>query len=115
MASIGVDIEQISRIEAALARTPRLALRLFTAGERAYCDGRARPAQHYAARFCAKEAFAKAIGEPLSWQEVEIVREEDGPPLLHTRGEAARLLADRPVRLSLSHTGDMAIAMVWIE
>lgn len=114
MASIGTDIEQISRVEAALARTPRLASRLFTEEERAYCERQARPAQHYTARFCAKEAFAKAMGVPLSWQEVEVVR-EDGPPSLLTRGEAARLLAGRPVRLSLSHAGEYAIAMVLIE
>ncbi len=115
MARIGTDIEQISRIEAALGRTPRFATRLFTAGECAYCDERGRPAQHYAARFCAKEAFAKALGVPLSWQEVEVVRAPDGPPTLHVHGTAAALLADRPVRLSLSHAGDYAMAVVLIE
>lgn len=115
MHSIGVDIEQISRIEAALARTPRLAPRLFTAGERAYCEGKGRPAQHFTARFCAKEAFAKAMGVALVWLEVEVVRGEDGPPVIHTHGEARRLLAGRPVHLSLSHAGDYAIAMVVIE
>ncbi len=114
MASIGTDIEQISRIEASLARTPRLAFRLFTENERRYCERQARPAQHYAARFCAKEAFAKAMGESLSWQEVEVVR-EDGAPSIVARGEAARLLAGRPVRLSLSHAGDYALAMVLLE
>ena len=115
MASIGTDIEQISRIALALERTPRFAARLFTAGERAYCDGKGRPAQHYAARFCAKEAFAKALGVPLAWHEVEVVRDEDGPPRVCATGEAARLLAGRPVRLSLSHSGDYALAMVLIE
>jgi len=114
MASIGTDIEQISRVEAALARTPRLASRLFSDGERRYCDNQARPAQHYAARFCAKEAFAKAMGVSLAWQEVEVVR-EDGPPTIVTHGEAADLLAGRPVRLSLSHAGDYATAVVLIE
>jgi len=115
MSQIGTDIEQISRIEQALARTPRLASRLFTPAERAYCESKPRPAQHYTARFCAKEAFAKALGVSLSWQEVEIRREEDGPPTLHTSGAAAAHLAGRTVRVSLSHAGDYAVAMVLVE
>lgn len=115
MASIGTDIEQIARVAQALARTPRLAERLFTPAERAYCESKGRPAQHYAARFCAKEAFAKALGEALAWQEVEVCREDDGPPTLHVRGRAAELLAGRPVRLSLSHAGEYAVAVVLIE
>lgn len=115
MSLIGTDIEQISRVEHAMLRTPRFVLRLFTAAEQAYCDSKPRPAQHYTARFCAKEAFAKALGVPLSWREVEVQRGEDGPPTIHASGEAARHLAGRSVRLSLSHAGDYAIAMVLIE
>ncbi len=115
MSRIGTDIEQISRIEQAMARTPRFGERLFTPAERAYCDAAARPGQHYAARFCAKEAFAKAIGEPLSWHDVEILRADSGQPLLRATGKAAELLAGRPVQLSLSHAGDYAMAVVLIE
>jgi len=111
---IGTDIEQISRIERALQRTPRFAEKIFTPAERAYCETKSRPAMHYAARFCAKEAFAKAIGEPLSWQDVEVVR-EDGPPAMRVTGKAAALLNGRAVRLSLSHAGDYATAVVLIE
>lgn len=115
MPLIGTDIEEISRVEAAMTRTPRFREKLFTPAERAYCEDKARPAQHYTARFCAKEAFAKALGVALSWQDVEILREEGGPPTLVTHGEAARLLAGRTVRLSLSHAGDYAVAFVLIE
>jgi holo-[acyl-carrier protein] synthase len=112
---IGTDIEQISRIEEAIRRTPRFAERLFTADERAYCEARGRPSQHYTARFCAKEAFAKALGVPLSWQDVEVVRADGDPPAIRVKGEAAELLAGRPVRLTISHSGDYAIAVVLIE
>jgi len=115
MPQIGTDIEQISRVERIIARTPRFTERLFTPGERAYCDAKARPAQHYTARFCAKEAFAKAIGTALSWREVEVVRGEEGPPTILAHGEAATALAGRTVRVSLSHAGDYAVAMVLIE
>ena len=61
MGGVGIDLLEIDRLERALARRPRLAARLFTDDERAYAAERARPAQHLAARFCAKEAVAKAL------------------------------------------------------
>ena len=72
--SIGIDLLEIERLERALERRPRLAERLFTAGERRYAAARARPGQHLAARFCAKEAVAKALGlTAWSFREVEVV------------------------------------------
>ena len=62
MTGIGIDLLEIDRLERALARRPRLAERLFTDAELDYAAARARPAQHLAARFCAKEAVAKALG-----------------------------------------------------
>ena len=56
-----LDLLEIDRLERALARRPRLAERLFTDAERAYAAAQARPAQHLAARFCAKEAVSKAL------------------------------------------------------
>jgi len=45
-----------------LLRTPRFADRVFTPAERVYCDRRGLvAAQHYAARFAAKEAALKAL------------------------------------------------------
>lgn len=115
MSSIGTDIEKISRIEKVLAKTPKFAEKVFTALEREYCDSKGRPAQHYAARFCAKEAFAKALSVPLSWQEVEVANNSHGTPVLRITGETAKLLDKRGVRLSLSHAGDYAIAVVLVE
>src|ERR1700712_1661373 len=68
---VGIDLLEIERMEQALDRRPSLALRLFTDGERAYAAGRARPGQHLAARFCAKEAVAKALRLE-SWNPLEI-------------------------------------------
>lgn len=115
MSSIGTDIEQISRIEKAIARTPRLIERLFTVDERQYCARQAKPAQHYAARFCAKEAFFKALGLPVAWQEIEVVRDENGAPSFQLSGHAIQLIEQRVVHLSLSHAGDYALAVVIIE
>lgn len=114
MIKIGTDIEQISRMAAALARTPRLAARLFSAAECEYCAGKAHPAQHFTARFCAKEAFIKALGQPVSLQDIEVTRAPEGQPTLHLTGRAAAYLGERQVQVSLSHAGDYATAVVVI-
>ena len=62
MSGVGLDLLEIERLERAIERRPGLATRLFTDAERAYAASRARPGQHLAARFCAKEAVAKALG-----------------------------------------------------
>src|SRR5919108_398119 len=59
---VGVDVIEIERVRQALERYAGFAARCFTEAERAYCDGRGNPAQHYAARFAAKEAVGKALG-----------------------------------------------------
>jgi holo-[acyl-carrier protein] synthase len=74
--SVGIDLLEIERMEQALERRPGLAMRLFTDGERAYAARHARPAQHLAARFCAKEAVAKALRlEVWSHHDIEVVGE----------------------------------------
>jgi len=112
--NVGFDLLEVDRLERALARRPRLAERLFTDAERAYAAARARPAMHLAARFCAKEAVAKALGLTV-WgpREVEVVRGSDGPPAVRLRGRAAARAAElgAEVRISLTHTRGMAGAV----
>ncbi|HXD58593.1 MAG TPA: 4'-phosphopantetheinyl transferase superfamily protein, partial [Thermoleophilaceae bacterium] len=62
MSGIGLDLLEIERLERALERRPRLAQRLFSDEELAYAARHGRPGRHLAARFCAKEAVAKALG-----------------------------------------------------
>jgi holo-[acyl-carrier protein] synthase len=110
MNGVGIDLLEIERLERALDRRPGLAERVFTDAERAYAASRARPGQHLAARFCAKEAVAKALElEAWSWRDVEVGA--DGRPTLH--GEVARRAAQLggEVRLSLTHTRGMAGAV----
>jgi holo-[acyl-carrier protein] synthase len=101
---IGIDLLEIERLERALERRPRLALRLFTERERAYAASRMRPGQHLAARLCAKEAVAKALRlEAWSWQDVEVL---EGPRLvLHGP------LRGQDVEVSLTHSKGMAGAV----
>ncbi len=114
MHGVGIDQLEIERLEQALARRPRLAERLFTADERAYAAERARPGQHLAARFCAKEAVAKALGlEAWSFTDVEVVR-GDGAPSIRLHGDAARhaeALGVTEVKVSLTHTRREAAAV----
>ena len=114
--SVGIDLLEIARLERALERRPRLAERLFTEAERGYAAGRARPGQHLAARFCAKEAVAKALGlEAWSFRDVEVVATDTAPEVT-LRGAAAERAAALgvEVRISLTHTrtdaGAVAIA-----
>ncbi len=113
MSAVGLDLLEIGRLERALERRPRLAERLFTPGERAYAAVRVRPAQHLAARFCAKEAVAKALRlEAWSWQDIEVVGGPDGPRV-RLLGALAGLGLD--VEVSLTHTGAMAGAVALVR
>jgi holo-[acyl-carrier protein] synthase len=114
--SVGIDLLEIERLERALERRPRLAERLFTDAERRYAAARARPGQHLAARFCAKEAVAKALGlEVWSFRDVEVIATGAAPEVT-LRGAAAERAAALgvQVRISLTHTrtdaGAVAIA-----
>ncbi len=111
---VGVDVVDVSRLARALERTPRLADRLFTPGERD------RPVASLAARFAAKEAVAKALGAPggLKWRDAEVVTEEGGRPVLHVHGGVAEEAASQGItrwHLSLSHDGGVATAVVVAE
>ncbi len=117
LAGIGVDMVEIARMEKTLARRPNFAKRVFSEEERAYCDRMARPAQHYAARFAAREAVLKALGTGFSRgigvTDVSVVRNEAGQPQVRLTGRAAEIAAEQGVRevaLSLSYTHDVAVA-----
>jgi holo-[acyl-carrier protein] synthase len=110
---VGIDLLEIERLERALERRPRLAERLFTDGEREYAAARARPGQHLAARFCAKEAVAKALGlEAWSFRDVEVVGGA-GPPEVRLHGAIAARASELgvEVNISLTHTRRDAAAI----
>jgi holo-[acyl-carrier protein] synthase len=110
---VGIDLLDVDRLERALERRPGLAARLFTEQERAYASTRARPAQHLAARFCAKEAVAKALAlEAWGPHDVEVTS-AGGAPEVALRGRAAERAAELGVRVdvSLTHTAQTAAAV----
>lgn len=115
---LGVDIVEIERMKAVLARTPAFARKAFTPEERAYCDAKPNPAAHYAARFAAKEAVCKALGTGIlahgvRMTDVEVVRDGRGKPAVALHGKAAAAAREQgvvEVPLSLSYTHSVAVA-----
>lgn len=139
VAGVGVDVVQISRVRAVLARHgqrflarafhPREAdaYALLAAGRgptavlaaAAAAPPPSHAAAYLAARWAAKEALHKALGGSprLLFPELEVVRGAGGAPAFELHGAAAAALAARcppgaPPLLSLSHDGDYAVAMV---
>jgi holo-[acyl-carrier protein] synthase len=115
--AIGLDLLEIERMERALARRPALAQRLFRPGELAYASGRGRPAQHLAARFCAKEAVSKALGlavfAPL---DIEVLG-GGGDVGLALHGAAMQRAGELGVEVdfSMTHTRGMAAAVAIVR
>jgi holo-[acyl-carrier protein] synthase len=117
---VGTDIIEVDRIRKAIQRQGKAFLdRVFTAHEQAYCEGFQEPERHYAGRFAAKEALAKAlgcgIGASLSWLDVEVLAEDSGKPILSFSEKAEKSFPKRRSHLSISHCKSYATAVVLLE
>ena len=121
---LGLDLVQIERMEQILARTPSFVSKVFSEAERAYCDGTASPATHYATRFAAKEAVLKALGTGFAFgihpHDIEVVRHPNGRPTAKLTGRAQEIAAhlkvvELPISLSYTHTEAVACAMAITE
>ena len=120
---LGVDLEETTRIGAAIKRHGRAFLeRIFTPGEIAYCERYHGSVERYAARFAAKEATMKALGTGWSkgvrWRDIEVARQPGERPTIVLHGVArqhAERLGARHISLSISHTGNFALAQVILE
>jgi holo-[acyl-carrier protein] synthase len=120
---LGLDIAEIDRIAQALTRHGAAILeRLYTAREIAYCESHKNKFERYAARFAAKEAAMKALGTGWSrgvrWRDIEVTNAPGGQPILRLEG-VARQIADRlgakNISLSITHSGNLAVAQVIFE
>jgi holo-[acyl-carrier protein] synthase len=118
--NVGLDLIEIERVRRALERYPSFRERCFTAEEQRYCDSRPNPAQHYAARFAAKEAVGKALGfgvaRAFAWREVEIAGRPKPDVRLSGRvaSWAERTGAGR-LDLSMTHSRELAAAVCVAE
>ena len=121
---LGTDLIEIERVQQSIDRFgDRFLQRVYTEGEIAFCLRKQRhSAESFAARFAAKEAGAKALGTGISrgvsWKEIEVTREPGERPKLRFSGRAAErahAMGVRNVQLSLTHSREVAMAVVSVE
>jgi holo-[acyl-carrier protein] synthase len=120
---IGVDLCEVDRVEAAIARHGnRFLRRIYTEAERAYCESKINRMERFAGRFAAKEAAMKAIGtgwrRGVTWRDFEVRRAASGQPVIFFGGMAAKIADELGVKralVSITHTKSMAMAQVVLE
>lgn len=103
-----------------LQHQDRFLIRLFTEGEREYCQRFRDPFPNYAGRYAAKEAIAKAfgcgLGEIVGWQDIEILADKLGRPMVYFSEKLQNHFDSPQVMVSISHTKEYATAVaIWIE
>jgi holo-[acyl-carrier protein] synthase len=109
---VGIDIEDVDRIRKAIeTHGTRFVNRILTQAEQDACMHRDDWPQRVAARWCAKEAVAKALGGGMSWTDVEILNHASGQPYVNLKGRAATLAGNGTVHISLTHTASQAAAI----
>lgn len=121
IAGIGIDIIEVERVKKKMRNTA-FREKIFSAREIEFCESKLKKAEHYAARFAAKEAFLKAagIGLTLGYDlgQVEVTSGPLGKPLLELHGifkTQARKKKWKHLQLSLAHLNAVACAVVIIE
>ena len=111
-AGMGIDIVDIPRFRKIFAtRGDRFIDRIFLPSEKKYCGAKSNPWIHYAGRFAAKEAIAKAfgtgIGKELGWLDIEILSSDSKAPFVRLSPYAKQLARRRRTKnilISISHT-----------
>ena len=106
---------ETGRIRDVCERQPEFARRVFTEAELAYSLPKQSKYLHLAGRFAAKEAVAKALGKSFSWQDVEIVNNSEGKPIVNLYGAAKLAAGNALVHLSVSHCKEYATAVAIVE
>lgn len=114
---------RIDRLEAAHARRgDRLLERLFTAGERAYCEAKKERFQSYAGRFAVKEAVMKVLGtgwaRGVRWVDIEVVRKPGRAPEVVLHGRSAEIARERGIariHVTITHDAGLAAAVAVAE
>lgn len=112
---IGLDITEIKKIESVSTKTSKFVTRVLTKKEKEMMEALSgsRRLEFLAGRFAAKEAFSKAlgtgIGKECSFQDIEILKESSGKPILYFK--------ERPINgfISITHTKDYAAAQVILQ
>jgi holo-[acyl-carrier protein] synthase len=119
---VGIDMVDVNRVAEKVARSDGFKEKVFSVGEISYCEAGKNKAEHYAARFAAKEAFLKATGKGLALgynlDDIEVVTDELGKPSIQLNGSFRDLAVANDwnkIHLSITHVSTMASAVVIIE
>ena len=120
VSAVGVDVIEIDRVEATLAKFgARFLGRVYTKLEVAACRGRV---NELAVRFAAKEAVMKALGRgwgsKVRWLDIEVGRARSGKPEIVLHDKTAQLAEQLGIRrwaLSITHTKEHGLAYVIAE
>jgi holo-[acyl-carrier protein] synthase len=116
---IGNDLIEIERMRGSIDRHGHHFLsRLFTQREQDYCYKFKDPVPHFAGKFAAKEAVAKALGTgfgaQLAWHDVEIINDELGKPLVVLSEPAKAKFKHPRILVSVTHSMSHAEAVaIW--
>ncbi|MES1214368.1 MAG: holo-ACP synthase, partial [Bacteroidota bacterium] len=107
---VGIDMIETQRVAGKIAKESGFREMVFSPNEIVYCESKANKAEHYAARFAAKEAFFKAIGtgwkNGTAYNEIEITNDDSGKPELILLGETLKTISEMSIgkiSVSLSH------------
>jgi holo-[acyl-carrier protein] synthase len=118
---LGIDLVSVSKIAESI-KSEAFRRKVFTPAEIEICESMANPAERYAGKFAAKEAFMKAIGSGIRQEvwftQIEVLNRESGAPYIKVSGEAEQVLSRlgaHGVHVSISHTEGMAVAVVVLE
>jgi holo-[acyl-carrier protein] synthase len=118
----GTDVVSIPEVQRLKSRYGNKFLnKVFTPSEKKYCQRHRKESQHYAARFAAKEATAKALGvgfgRSLDWKDIVVYQDELGKPLVRFRNGVAKKIKNNGYKchISLAHNKDMASAISILE
>jgi len=114
---VGIDIVEISRIKKSI-QNPRFVERVYSLDEIELCKSKKNPVESFAGRFCAKEAFSKALGtgvRDFSLNEISTLNDDLGCPFIILSGNAKIIAKDYKISVSISHTKEYATAIVILE
>lgn len=114
---VGIDMVEVSRVGKSLTK-PRFIERVFSKEEFELCQSKTNPVESLSARFCVKEAFAKALGTGVrgfNLNEVSTLNDAQGCPYVVLTGKAKALAQGLDISVSITHTKDYASAIVIIN
>lgn len=115
---IGIDLIEIERIAELFSKDDAI-IKIFTDKEAAYCKKYRDCFTHFAGRWAAKEAIAKALGigfgKELSFLDIEILPDHSGKPICHPSSKLLHLIGDSQIELSITHCKNYAAAVALIK